>query len=118
MCPYFAFVSLGTSKLTELYPEDLQRGVLSTTDKGPEIGYQYAFMCTLRYGALLLLQYQTNCLNTYSNDAYAPDIDSTLFPPHITLKSTNNTPIEGTWHQWLSKNGTNLKEHILHGKTE
>ncbi|KAJ3911553.1 hypothetical protein F5877DRAFT_85809 [Lentinula edodes] len=70
-----------------------------TTDKGPEIGFQHAFMAALR-------------------EAYAPDLDATVYPPHVILKSTNNTPIEGIWRRFSEKVGANLKEIILRGKVE
>ncbi|KAJ4492029.1 hypothetical protein C8J55DRAFT_533979 [Lentinula edodes] len=70
-----------------------------TTDKGPEIGFQHAFMAALR-------------------EAYAPDLDATVYPPHVILKSTNDTPIEGIWRRFSQKVGANLKEIILRGKVE
>ncbi|KIK56381.1 hypothetical protein GYMLUDRAFT_1016107 [Collybiopsis luxurians FD-317 M1] len=70
-----------------------------TTDKGPEIGYQHAFMVTLR-------------------EMYAPEFDPVEFPPHVILKSTNNTPIEGFWRILSDKCGKNIKEQILQGKDQ
>ncbi|KAJ3933586.1 MAG: hypothetical protein NXY57DRAFT_998045 [Lentinula lateritia] len=51
-------------------------------------------------------------------EAYAPDLDATVYPPHVILKSTNNTPIEGIWRRFSEKVGANLKEIILRGKVE
>ncbi|KAJ7894284.1 hypothetical protein B0H14DRAFT_3081334 [Mycena olivaceomarginata] len=47
----------------------------ATVDKGSETGHMYAIMTGLK-------------------TAYAPDIDLTRYPVLVTVKSTNNTPIE------------------------
>ncbi|KAJ7433123.1 hypothetical protein B0H11DRAFT_2165057 [Mycena galericulata] len=68
-----------------------------TTDKGSEVGWAYAFMSVLR-------------------EIYAPDIDPTLFPFHVMIKSVHNTVIEGFWRQFKEKSGLNLKDFLLRGK--
>ncbi|KAJ7443062.1 hypothetical protein B0H11DRAFT_2204319 [Mycena galericulata] len=67
------------------------------TDKGSEIGWAYAFMSVLR-------------------EIYAPDINPTLFPFHVMIKSVHNTVIEGFWQQFKEKSGLNLKNFLLRGK--
>ncbi|KAJ6618980.1 hypothetical protein B0H10DRAFT_1913207 [Mycena sp. CBHHK59/15] len=68
-----------------------------TTDKGSEVGWAYAFMSVLR-------------------EIYAPDINPTLFPFHVMIKSVHNTVIEGFWRQFKEKSGLNLKDFLLRGK--
>ncbi|KAJ3548523.1 hypothetical protein NMY22_g1225 [Coprinellus aureogranulatus] len=70
-----------------------------TTDKGPEIGWQYAIQDGLR-------------------KLYAPQISVDEYPTFVTLKSTHNTVSEGTW-RWLGDKTTRtLKETILQGKED
>jgi hypothetical protein len=49
-------------------------------------------------------------------DVYGPDIDITIFPFHVMIKSVYNTVIEGFWRRFLDKTGHNLKTVLLHGK--
>ncbi|KAK7058137.1 hypothetical protein R3P38DRAFT_3547593 [Favolaschia claudopus] len=70
-----------------------------TTDKGSEIGWQYAFQATLR-------------------EAFAPDIDPDVYAVYMVLKSVHNTVIEGFWRWLRAKMGLNLKEFITRGKRE
>ncbi|KAJ7243316.1 hypothetical protein C8J57DRAFT_1525776 [Mycena rebaudengoi] len=70
-----------------------------TTDKGSEVGWPYAFMSVLR-------------------EIYAADIDPTLFPFHVMIKSIHNTVIEGFWRQFKEKSGLNIKDFLLRGKEE
>ncbi|KAJ7504880.1 hypothetical protein B0H11DRAFT_1627105, partial [Mycena galericulata] len=44
------------------------------------------------------------------------DIDPTLFPFHVMIKSVHNTVIEGFWRQFKEKSGLNLKDFLLRGK--
>ena len=53
-----------------------------------------------------------------NSEMYAPEFDEATFPPHVILKSTNNTPIEGFWRLLHQKTGDNLKEIILEGKRQ
>ncbi|KAJ7089459.1 hypothetical protein C8R44DRAFT_751464 [Mycena epipterygia] len=70
-----------------------------TTDKGSEIGWQYAFQAVLR-------------------ESFAPDIDPLVYTVYMVLKSVHNTVIEGFW-RWLKlKMGLNLKAIIIRGKQE
>ncbi|KAJ7429620.1 hypothetical protein B0H11DRAFT_2181174 [Mycena galericulata] len=71
-----------------------------TTDKGSEVGWAYAFMSVL----------------PVLREIYAPDIDPTLFPFHVMIKSVHNTVIEGFWQQFKEKSGLNLKDFLLCGK--
>ncbi|KAJ7599662.1 hypothetical protein C8J56DRAFT_1037235 [Mycena floridula] len=68
-----------------------------TTDKGSEIGWEYAFQCAFR-------------------DLFAPDIDPEVFAAFMALKSVHNTIIEALWHWLREKSGKNLREYILIGK--
>ncbi|KAJ7711841.1 hypothetical protein B0H16DRAFT_1667713 [Mycena metata] len=68
-----------------------------TTDKGSEIGWQYAFQATLR-------------------EAFTPDIDPHVYAVYMVLKSVHNTVIEGFWRWLRVKMGLNLKLIILRGK--
>lgn len=52
------------------------------------------------------------CRSVYS------ELDDVTFPPHVILKSTHNTPIEGFWRWFHDKAGKNLKEVLLRGQTE
>ncbi|KAJ7137293.1 hypothetical protein C8R46DRAFT_1322229 [Mycena filopes] len=70
-----------------------------TTDKGSEIGWQYAFQTTLR-------------------EAFAPGIDPHIFALFMVLKSVHNTVIEGFWRWLRVKMGLNLKLIILRGKQD
>ncbi|KAJ7081539.1 hypothetical protein C8R43DRAFT_965583 [Mycena crocata] len=70
-----------------------------TTDKGSEIGWQYAFQSTLR-------QY------------FAPNIDLHVYAVYMVLKSVHNTIIEGFWRWLKTKMGLNLKAVIIRGKQE
>ncbi|KAJ7512435.1 hypothetical protein B0H11DRAFT_2151906 [Mycena galericulata] len=70
-----------------------------TTDKGSEIGWQYAFQSTLR-------------------EAFAPDIDALVYAVYMVLKSVHNTVIEGFWRWLKTKMGLNLKAIIIRGKQE
>ncbi|KAJ7220399.1 hypothetical protein C8J57DRAFT_1440393 [Mycena rebaudengoi] len=64
-----------------------------TTDKGSEVGWPYAFI-------------------------HVTDIDPTLFPFHVMIKSIHNTVIEGFWRQFKEKSGLNLKDFLLRGKED
>ncbi|KAJ7171949.1 hypothetical protein C8R46DRAFT_991860 [Mycena filopes] len=70
-----------------------------TTDKGSEIGWQYAFQTTLR-------------------ETFAPGIDPHIFALFMVLKSVHNTVIEGFWRWLRVKMGLNLKLIILRGKQD
>ncbi|KAF8185576.1 hypothetical protein K438DRAFT_2155443 [Mycena galopus ATCC 62051] len=70
-----------------------------TTDKGSEIGWQYAFQCALR-------------------EALAPGIDPLVYAVYMVLKSVHNTVIEGFWRWLRGKMGLNLKEFITRGKRD
>ncbi|KAJ7797903.1 hypothetical protein B0H14DRAFT_3546635 [Mycena olivaceomarginata] len=70
-----------------------------TTDKGSEIGWQYAFQCALR-------------------EALAPGIDPLIYAVYMVLKSVHNTVIEGFWRWLRGKMGLNLKEFITRGKRD
>ncbi|KAJ7733568.1 hypothetical protein DFH07DRAFT_870974 [Mycena maculata] len=70
-----------------------------TTDKGSEIGWQYAIQDTLR-------------------DAFAPDIDPIVYLICRIIKSVHNTIIEGFWRWLKEKMGPNLKAVILVGKDQ
>ncbi|KAJ6460794.1 hypothetical protein C8R47DRAFT_1242082 [Mycena vitilis] len=70
-----------------------------TTDKGSEIGWQYAFQATLRY-------------------AFAPNIDPLVYAVYMVLKSVHNTVIEGFWRWLKTKMGLNLKAIIMQGKQD
>ncbi|KAK7016477.1 hypothetical protein R3P38DRAFT_2541840 [Favolaschia claudopus] len=73
-----------------------------TTDKGSEIGWQYAFQSTLRQVVF----------------TYAPNIDPADYAVYMVLKSVHNTVIEGFWRWLRAKMGLNLKELITRGKRE
>ncbi|KAJ7638088.1 hypothetical protein B0H17DRAFT_960876 [Mycena rosella] len=70
-----------------------------TTDKGSEIGWQYAFQSTLR-------------------ESFALNIDPLFYAVYMVLKSVHNTVIEGFWHWLKTKMGLNLKAIIIQGKQE
>ncbi|KAJ7813493.1 hypothetical protein B0H14DRAFT_2522815 [Mycena olivaceomarginata] len=70
----------------------------TTTDKGSETGYIYAFTTGLK-------------------TVYAPNIDLARYPASVALKSTNNTPIESLWHWFQDQCGKNLF-HITKGRDE
>ncbi|KAJ7291675.1 hypothetical protein C8J57DRAFT_1588176 [Mycena rebaudengoi] len=70
-----------------------------TTDKGSEIGWQYAIQDALRH-------------------AFAPDIDPEIYPICRIIKSVHNTIIEAFWRWFKEKKGLNLKAVILIGKVE
>ncbi|KAJ6556997.1 hypothetical protein DFH09DRAFT_1084343 [Mycena vulgaris] len=70
-----------------------------TTDKGSEIGWQYAFQSILR-------------------EYFAPNIDPAIFAAYMVLKSVHNTVIEGFWRWLKTKMGLNLKAIIIRGKQE
>ncbi|KAJ6599631.1 hypothetical protein B0H10DRAFT_2311281 [Mycena sp. CBHHK59/15] len=71
----------------------------TTTDKGSETGYIYAFTTGLK-------------------TVYAPNIDLARYPASVALKSTNNTPIESLWHWFQDQCGKNLFLHITKGRDE
>ncbi|KAJ6484711.1 hypothetical protein C8R45DRAFT_829557, partial [Mycena sanguinolenta] len=77
----------------------------TTTDKGSETGYIYAFATGLKYVILF-------------NGLYAPNIDLTRYPACVCLKSTNNTPIESLWHWFQDQCGKNLFLQITKGRDE
>ncbi|KAJ7231516.1 hypothetical protein C8J57DRAFT_1580727 [Mycena rebaudengoi] len=70
-----------------------------TTDKGSEIGWQYAIQDALRH-------------------VFAPDIDPEIYPICRIIKSVHNTIIEAFWRWFKEKKGLNLKAVILIGKVE
>ncbi|KAF5340250.1 hypothetical protein D9611_007779 [Ephemerocybe angulata] len=70
-----------------------------TTDKGPEVGWQYALQDGLR--AL-----------------YAPQIKPEIYPSFVTLKSVHNTVSESTWRFLGEQKTRTLKEVILRGKAD
>ncbi|KAJ7064243.1 hypothetical protein C8F01DRAFT_1250495 [Mycena amicta] len=70
-----------------------------TTDKGSEVGWLYACMAALR-------------------EIYAPNIDPSLYPFYVMIKSIHNTITEGFWRHLKEKLGLNLKDYLLRGKTE
>ncbi|KAF8995631.1 hypothetical protein BDQ17DRAFT_1392181 [Cyathus striatus] len=74
-------------------------GVQLTTDKGSEIGWQYAFQVAF-------------------HDIYSPEIDSNIFPGVISMKSVHNIVIESFWHRLKDKLGVNLRDLILQGKDQ
>ena len=49
---------------------------------------------------------------------FAPDIDVTVYPAHVVLKSTQNTVIEAFWRWFVEKMGMNLKSYIMKGRVE
>nr|GAT48120.1 predicted protein [Mycena chlorophos] len=83
--------------LSQVFGTDVP--IQMTTDKGSEVGWMYAFMAALR-------------------EVYAPDIDPSLYPFHVLIKSIHNTIIEGFWRHLKDKLGLNLKDFLLRGKTQ
>ncbi|KAF9450494.1 hypothetical protein P691DRAFT_846664 [Macrolepiota fuliginosa MF-IS2] len=69
------------------------------TDKGLEIGWQATIQSIFR-------------------SFYAPTIDMEVFPPFVTIPSTQNTVIKSLWWWLGKKTGFNLKDTILIGKHE
>ncbi|KAJ6620215.1 hypothetical protein B0H10DRAFT_1946268 [Mycena sp. CBHHK59/15] len=70
-----------------------------TTDKGSEIGWQFAIQDALRH-------------------AFAPDVDPDVYAICRIIKSVHNTFIKGFWCWFKEKMGLNLKAVILWGKDE
>ncbi|KAJ7818704.1 hypothetical protein B0H14DRAFT_2601133 [Mycena olivaceomarginata] len=70
-----------------------------TVDGGTEPQYMYQFHEQLRA-------------------QFLPDIASTEAPACVTLKSSDNIPIEALWSYFLQYTGHDLKAAILLGKTE
>ncbi|KAJ7653566.1 hypothetical protein DFH06DRAFT_1270086 [Mycena polygramma] len=68
-----------------------------TTDKGSESIYAFA---------------------TGLKVAYAPEIDLVRYPVCVSVKSTNNTPIESLWHWFQDQCGKNLYLQITKGRNE
>ena len=52
------------------------------------------------------------------SNIFAPDIDSEVFPPFVTIKSVHNTIIEGFWCWLKLKLGLSIKDQVLRGKLE
>ncbi|OSD03275.1 hypothetical protein PYCCODRAFT_256220 [Trametes coccinea BRFM310] len=50
-------------------------------------------------------------------NACAPDLDVSLWPPFMALKSTHNISIENLWSRWLKYAGWNLQATLLQGKS-
>ncbi|KAL0952590.1 hypothetical protein HGRIS_006845 [Hohenbuehelia grisea] len=70
-----------------------------TVNKGSETGWMYAIQCALR-------------------ETLAPEIDSNIYPPFVTVKSVHNTVIEGFWRWLRDKTGITLKEYLMQGQKE
>ncbi|KAJ7702060.1 hypothetical protein B0H14DRAFT_3649111 [Mycena olivaceomarginata] len=71
-----------------------------TIDKGSETGNIYDF-------------------TTGSKTAYAPGIDLARYPACVSLKSTNNTPIESLWHWFQDQHLFNwIWPPIVHARRE
>ncbi|KAJ7501192.1 hypothetical protein B0H11DRAFT_1855566 [Mycena galericulata] len=72
--------------------------VQATVDGGSETGELYAAHLALRQ----------HCM---------PDISSEDAPPFVALKSTDNIPIESSWHLFTNYIGLDIKQIILLGKS-
>ncbi|KAH9831935.1 uncharacterized protein C8Q71DRAFT_714725, partial [Rhodofomes roseus] len=70
-----------------------------TFDKGSETGELYAMQTAFR-------------------EVYAPEIDTTTYPPCHAMKSVHNTPIESFWHAFRQHTGRNLYAAIVRGKED
>ncbi|KAF9443059.1 hypothetical protein P691DRAFT_797692 [Macrolepiota fuliginosa MF-IS2] len=70
--------------------------VTFVTDKGSETGLMYSLQQGL-------------------HEAYAPDIDPTIFPSFLHLKSVHNTPIESLWNFMRKHTGMNFREEVQRG---
>jgi hypothetical protein len=46
-----------------------------------------------------------------------PDVSVADAPPFVALKSTDNIPIESSWHLYTNYVGHDIKQIILLGKT-
>ncbi|KAJ7251091.1 hypothetical protein C8J57DRAFT_1520961 [Mycena rebaudengoi] len=72
--------------------------VQATVDGGSETGELYAAHVALRY----------HCM---------PDISLDAAPPFVALPSTDNIPIESSWHLFTNYIGLDIKQILLLGKS-
>ncbi|KLO19784.1 hypothetical protein SCHPADRAFT_912477 [Schizopora paradoxa] len=78
--------------------EELKHAPLQlTTDAGAETVWESAIQGSIR-------------------EVFTPEVDVNSYPPHRTIPSVHNTPIEGFWPWWKLKMGLNARERILSGE--
>jgi hypothetical protein len=89
--------------------------VQGTVDGGSETGELYAAHLALRCVQFNIF-YLSSCPYTFGSQHCMPDISLEDAPGFVALKSTDNIPIESSWHLFTNYVGLDIKQVILMGK--